>query len=1201
MIEAQEAVLTPHQVSALHYKDHVSLTANAGSGKTFVLSQRYLAIALTENLDLRNIAAITFTDKAASALYKKIAGEVEKRLSLSPDNETRKKLERIRRQLVSANISTIHSFCVDILREFPVEASLDANFQPIDENLSNELIELSVEEVIKSAFEGSEEVNELKYLIRIFASRKIFADEVFILIKNRKNVFDLADKVYNKSEQEISDHLYNSFLKLSEKIFIKGKNIFLKNLRVVNDAVLTKDYHNTIAKTTKELIDKLKSEINPEDFFRLLEGMCELITTKKRTLKIRGYLEKDIKRNLTDEIDEVEKFINEAASIKIPTNHKEIEIELARFGKTVIKFFNKVFESYEQKKRENGYVDYEDILLYTKKILMNSHVRNLLSQKYKYIMIDEYQDTNEIQYKIFLPVLDYLKTGNLFIVGDEKQSIYMFRDAELEVFAETKKNIRDISGSQFLLNLPDSFRMVPTVCLFANLLFKNLFSHPNEIYNEVEYSELICARENNIEGKIEILIGDENETSLDSEPELVAKRILNLIEEDQKITWSDVAVLVRKRKSFKALEKAFSKYRIPFNVVGGTGFYQRQSVYDLYNYFSFLLDKNNDTALVGILRSPFFNLSDSQIFEISRQREIRYWDKLQSFCVTHTELSFVVNSLKENIILSKSYDPAGLLRKIFSETNYIAVLTSKPNGQQELANIDKLINLTIAFNKQGFKTLYDYVNFLEESIEKTDDESQAAVAEESNSVKILTIHQAKGLEYKAVFLFSCHETSPISSVLSKKITVSKGIGLLSKVPLNENYFSDYESAPIVNIYNHIARRKDLAEIKRLFYVAITRAMDYLFIAGSYKKNFNYSNNCFLGLLLEGLKIDLDSETFETTGDLKFLKKKTNGFETTSERISVSIPIIKKIEEYKTWDNNLIPIKLPDKLNLKKIIDVSEEEIISASKVSVFHQCPIKYKLTYEHGFSRLMNRFQNWKAGKINNKYEFNPFEDNGVNKQDEEGAKKSLYMFADVKGRIIHKILQQEIEKPELRDAAERMVKNEIDLFKNNNIADELVEEVVSDLSRLYDSENFLEIKNFSDYHNEFEVYTKESNYFLYGIIDKLIFEGKKAIIIDFKTDDLSSNEVQKRFETYTTQLKFYSYIVSRLYGTIEEFQLRIVFIKHPAEKVSRTISKNELIQVKNEIDKMVAALRADAFEKNLNHCPDCIFAINKKQCIVN
>src|SRR3990172_9962726 len=169
MMNQKKTVLTPHQASALHYKNHVSLTANAGSGKTFVLSQRYLEIAVTEGIPLRNIAAITFTDKAASELYKKIAGEVEQRLVFFKDDETRKKLERIRRQLVSANISTIHSFCIDILKEYPVEASLDANFQAIDEILSNELVELSVEETIKSAFNSSEDSEDLKYLIRIFA------------------------------------------------------------------------------------------------------------------------------------------------------------------------------------------------------------------------------------------------------------------------------------------------------------------------------------------------------------------------------------------------------------------------------------------------------------------------------------------------------------------------------------------------------------------------------------------------------------------------------------------------------------------------------------------------------------------------------------------------------------------------------------------------------------------------------------------------------------------------------------------------------------------------------------------------------------------------------------------------------------------------------------------------------------------------
>ena len=133
--------------------------------------------------------------------------------------------------------------------------------------------------------------------------------------------------------------------------------------------------------------------------------------------------------------------------------------------------------------------------------------------------------------------------------------------------------------------------------------------------------------------------------------------------------------------------------------------------------------------------------------------------------------------------------------------------------------------------------MYDYVSFLKDSIDKTDDESQAAVAEESNSIKVMTIHQAKGLEFKVVFLFNCDETSPISTVRSKNLTVNKEVGLLTKVPLNENYFADYESAPVVNIHNHIAKRKDLAEIKRLFYVAATRAMNYLFITGTYKKDY----------------------------------------------------------------------------------------------------------------------------------------------------------------------------------------------------------------------------------------------------------------------------------------------------------------------------------------------------------------------------
>jgi len=1194
---ARTEVLTPHQQSALNYSKHISLTANAGSGKTFVLSRRFLEIALNENVPLRNIAAITFTDKSAGELYKKIANEIERRIISNPEEAVIKKLERIRRQLVSANISTIHSFCIDILREYPVEASLDANFQAIDESLSNELVELSVEETIKSAFDNLKEAEDLKYLIRFFASRKIFTDELFSLIKNRKNVFDIAKAVYSKTEKEIADHFFKTFTELADKIFLNKKELLINNLSAINNSVLNIDRKNQTAIAASSLIEKLKSNLTTEDFLLSLNSIAELIRTKSSgTIKIRGYLPNEIKGRIEDKVEQVEIFFKQLKTISTPENHTEIEIELATLGKKLIGLFNKCANLYEEKKKENSYLDFEDILLHTREILKNNTVREALSEKYKYIMVDEYQDTNEIQYQIFLPILDDLKTGNLFVVGDEKQSIYMFRDAELEVFNETKKNISDVSGKDFLLTLPDSFRMAPEICLFTNELFKKLFNEPDEFYNEVEYSELICARKESVKGKVEILIGDEEDEDK-SEPELVTKRILKLIKEE-KINWNEIAILVRKRKNFRELEKVFSKYKIPFNVVGGTGFYQKQCVYDIYNYFNFLMDKNNDTALVGVLRSPFFNLSDAQVFQISREYGANYWDKFHNYCKTYPNAVQIKEILKENLALVKSYEPTILLRKIFNETCYLSVLASKPNGTQELANIEKLINLTTSFNQQSFRTVYDYLNFLKESIEKTEDESQASVAEESNSVKIMTLHQAKGLEFKVVFLFKCDEASLMSSVHSKKITAAKKIGLLTKVPVNENYFSEYESAPVVNIYNHIVKKKDIAEIKRLFYVGITRAMDYLFISASFKKDFNYSENTFMGLLSDGLNPDFDSDELKISSELKFLKKINDKYENITEKLILLIPIIKQIEVpgniEKIFPSNIFP----KKLNLSGVIDLPEGEIISATKLSIFNQCPLKYRLTYEYGFSRLMNQFKDWEYHLTELKQEFNPLEENITTDNEEE---TKIFHSGEMKGRIIHRILQEEIDKTDLRKYTEELVKQEIKhLNDNNQDYDKFIDDITIDLEKFYESDSYDELSGFSNYRNEYEVYSLEENYFLYGIIDRLIIEGKKAIIIDFKTDDIKKSEIQQRFESYLTQLKFYSYIVSRLYKDVEQLELRVIFIRHPDEKMTIKIQADETQGIKNTIKRMVSETRNGIFTKNLSHCSKCIFSIDHSRCIV-
>ncbi len=806
--------LTPHQQSALDHSRHIALTANAGSGKTFVLSKRYLQIAIEEDIPLRNIAAITFTDKAAGELYKKISGEIESLSAATSDYRVQRKLERIRRQLVSANISTIHSFCIDILREFPVEAQLDANFIPIDQPASDELIEMSVEEVIKESLNNPVAADDLKTLIRLFSSKRKLSSEISSLIKNRKNVLEACEK-YNTAAEETASFFYEAFLETASGILINRLGNILPQIQLINEGILKVNPDNQIAIEARILLNKIQTTKEFEEQLKFLGLLKQQICTADGSIKKRGYLTGKARIDNDDALYELKEFFNDLNCFLIPEDHKAIEVELAASGKLLAVFFQKCLDRYETKKKNEGYLDYEDLLICSKNLLQNEQVQASLSEKFRYIMVDEYQDTNEIQYGIFLPVLDYLKKNNLFVVGDEKQSIYMFRDAELEVFIRTKQDIINASGKSSLLTLPDTFRMAPALCAFTNSLFRNLFSSENSYFNEVPHSDIICARDGEVPGSIEIVVVSKERK--DEEGELVARRLVQLTgDTGHKYKWGDIAVLCRKRKSFNELEKAFVKYEIPYSILGGKGFYQRQSVYDVLNYFAFLLDNQNDASLAGILRSPFFNISDAVLFRISLETGNSYWMKLRNYAKKDENSAGIVKTIEENILLSRNYDVTPLLRKILSESGYHSVLASRADGVQESANIKKLIRLTSDFFSHGYKTLYDYVNFLRDAIETEEDEAQASVSEESDSVKIMTVHQAKGLEYPVVVLFKSNETSKKTTPKSKEVVVDKKFGLLTKVPLRNDYFRPYQSAPILNLSTYITGKKTIAEIKTSF-------------------------------------------------------------------------------------------------------------------------------------------------------------------------------------------------------------------------------------------------------------------------------------------------------------------------------------------------------------------------------------------------
>ncbi len=1185
-------ILTQHQEKALNYSTHISLTANAGSGKTLVLAKRFIQIALKENISLRNIAAITFTDKAAGELYKKIALEIDANLRKCCNKSDKEKLESIRSQLVSANISTIHSFCINILREFPTEAKLDANFIPIDSRVSNELIELSIDELFTNLLEDNSKAENLKYLMRVFSTKTNLSRQITNIIGDRKNLISIKENIYLKNENEIAEYFYATFIEYSKKIIGDIRTIS-DCIRKINNIVLSAEKDNIIANQVDAILNKLVSQ---ESFLEQLNSVLtinKITTTKKGDILKRNYLSSKLREGKENDINSVEEIFKDINLIPIIDNHKTIEKELAKFGKIFIYIADEAVNLYSKKKKENGYIDFEDILLLTQNIISIPSVKNSLSEKFQYLLIDEYQDTNELQYKIFLPILDDLMKGNLFIVGDDKQSIYMFRDAELEVFNLTKKNIESVDGISSILTLPDSFRMAPELCLFTNSLFRKLFANPNPLYNEVHHSDLVCATEENINGHVEFLIDVNNSenalpTGSPSESEMVARKIIQLVQnknESLKYTWNDIAILCRKRKSFKELELTFIKYNIPFQIIGGKDFYERQIIFDIYNYFSFLLDENNDSSLIGVLRSPFCFFSDSEIFQISNLPGKNFYRKLILYSENNIVIKKKISLLVEikSIYIKSNF--VFLLRKILTDSTYLSVIASQTDGAQELSNIQKLIQLSISYFSQGFRTLYDYVNYLKDAIENSYDESQASVIEDSNCVKLMTLHQAKGLEFPIVFLFKSNDNTREESVKSKSILVDKNFGILTKLPLYENYFDDYIAAPIIGVCDLINNKKNIAEIKRLFYVGVTRAKNILFITATVGEKMKINKESFIDLLIHGLNINLKENNFTMNSQLTFLKREDQYYSNYTKNVNVEIPITKDFDATVNYNNYQLK-----SFNDKKIFINNHEEkaagkIISATKFAQYSQCPVKYELS-ELGLDSILD------LSKLNKQIS-SPVNKNGINDYNNHAD------ISKVKGNIIHKILEYNYE----NEKFEELWTQASSIYINNSqIKTVDYENLKSDIKRLLseldNSQFYKKLKYFSNYKTEYEIFAKEGDFYLFGIIDKIVFESDKIIIVDYKTNSIQKNGKIKKSDLYINQMKFYAYIVSKLFPEISNFSLFLLYLEDPKDPVTLSLNKDNLNDIKVKINDMIIDIKNQTYNKNLNHCDNCKYAIDYKKC---
>ncbi|MFN0157118.1 MAG: UvrD-helicase domain-containing protein [Bacteroidota bacterium] len=1168
-------MLTQSQTQALDHSRHTCVTANAGSGKTMVLVERYLKILLGGTASVGEIVAITFTDKAASELKRKIAVSVSRRLKETADLPTRRLLENARDQLSSALICTIHAFCSRILREYPVEAGVDASFTVLEVIDQEMLLQESLRETFQNILSDRadrtlrDEVFELVRLIGKPAVKGIAS----ALCHRREQVERLVsgDGLYAQSDEQVLAFWHSLLSERLQKELI-GSGVDEDLLRVAEGAK-GKDAL-AVRAGVRRFVATQELGMRQQEFLHLMESMLTQKGTLLKSLTGAAEIDPSIVKRLSDR----RKLIEPLVAVLFGEQPNVQHVVLLRSTRTLLKIYQQTIERYETTKLESGQLDFDDLQLRTKNLLTREPVRSRLAHRYKFIMVDEYQDTNTLQYEILLPLVSNLATGNLFIVGDPKQSIYGFRNADVSVFEKTRMDIQEASGLWGTVVLGESFRPLRDVAALVNTVFTPLMKKSEGVHAsyEVGYEPLVKARSNKASGRVELLLREEEEEGRSSlsEGEMIARRVLSLHasksmvcdkdEKEHEIQFRDIAILLRSRNLLEEIEHALVRHHIPYLVTAGAGYFQTQTMYDFYNYFRFLLNTGDDVALTGVLRSPLYAVSDAELFDAAGEnRKGSLWQHLRSDRSPAKEfpaLRRALTMLDEDVLVGLRLTVTELIQRIVQRTGYIGITAGIPRGDQAMANLGKLHRLAETFEGRGFSNLYDFVKRLSRLIEEEEQEGQGAIDIQRDAVQIMTIHAAKGLEFPVVILPGLESTFQYDR--EPFIDDHLGIGFETS---NES-----EEMPAITSFLKLrSRSKSLAEEMRVFYVACTRARDMLILSGLLDSTETKAQS-YMRWLRNGLGIDdiPSGKIFEYSVVTPCLNGESG---LANEAHTLSIHILRADDLARALSVESPPIVLKElgDIRIESIAAQPTGEIYSASKLRTYRECPAKYYLRYVLGLPEVS-------VGK-------DP--DRETDEDDDE------HLTSQERGSLLHLVMEK-IDSIDGSDSAiESLVRTTvaaIPLVQTDLVS--IINEMTETVRSILQSEFWRSISKGTEVKTEYAITTLLGEDFLTGKLDRLFKnESGDWHILDYKTDSINADEVSALGDSYLNQLGFYAFVLHKTTGA-GSISGTLLFTNHLNKPISKIYMAAEFATIETEIRDVVGRINSHDFnklEKCCLHCP--------------
>ncbi|GAC1472776.1 MAG: hypothetical protein NVSMB9_20410 [Isosphaeraceae bacterium] len=838
----------------------VSLSAGAGCGKTTVLTSRFLDALEQGNtgedsLSLRSLVALTFTEKAARELRKRIREVCHLRLKQSTAAEAHA-WRMILRGLEAAPVSTFHEYCASLLRRHALDAGIDPDFQILDETISSTVRDEALSRCVRRWL-ADENADLIALAVEDGLRQTREAIDQLVVLRDASEL-----RIWETRTEEEILGLWRCAWEQ------EGREILFRPVRnAVHDCACwlrenTLD-HPKLQTFRSELIEGLQTPLFPTS----LPALAELrkLTLFPRGLRVVSWPSPALK----EEAERVIKGLREAIDNYLAKAEPDEDATrlCARNSLRLTRLAIEARAAYDDAKIARGGLDFDDLLVKTRDLLRAdaAAVRDSPGHPVSFVLVDEFQDTDPVQSEILKHLGgETFTSGTFFVVGDYKQSIYRFRGAEPRLFQE----YRDTFPPEGRHTLSENFRSTTGILDFVNALFEKAFegetprlrpgprSTPSADTPAVEF---VWAEEA-VEEMKDTPREQAGRTGVDECRKTEARWLARILRTRLDAGWpirdraskrirhahaGDVAFLFRAMTDVSYYEHALETENFDFLVVGGKSFYAQQEVVDLVNVLSVIEDPCDGVSLAGALRGPFFGLSDDALFWLGSQVEGELTEGRSG-----DTLAFLTREDRQGLAraqqllarwrgLKDRLSIAALVDRVLDESGFEAALLGEFLGDRKRANARKLVRLARRFDARGGFTLAHFVARLRADLRDPPREEQASTTEEAGtSVRLMSIHQAKGLEFPIVIVPDLNRKQELRRnavafptdlgplLRSSKQAPASGPGF--------NLEGMDDDGPSCSLgwltYKARERVEEEAEAIRLLYVATTRARDALLLS-----------------------------------------------------------------------------------------------------------------------------------------------------------------------------------------------------------------------------------------------------------------------------------------------------------------------------------------------------------------------------------